>query len=210
MLELALAGLVLVTSGPRANHLPCEPWPSCARPTLEAALVPPALPLSPSLELLVPADADQQQLFEYSDQYMAQLTMHRIASYATLPLFAAQFVAGQVLLADRESPPEWARAMHGPAAGMLAGLFLLNTVTGTLNLIEALPDPEGRTRRTIHGALMLLADAGFVYTGITARQAGRYIENTNTVRVKHRNVAVLSMGIATIGYLMMLRPFRGD
>jgi hypothetical protein len=76
--------------------------------------------------------------------------------------------------------------------------------------MEAMPDPEGRGRRTIHGLLMLVADAGFVATGVTAATAGRYIENTNRLRTTHRRVALASMGVATIGYLMMLPPFRRD
>jgi hypothetical protein len=157
----------------------------------------------------MPADSPQQ-LFEYSDQYSAQATLHRIVSYATLPLFITEFVAGQVLLSNRENPPAWARRVHGPAAGALAGVFLLNTVTGVLNSVEALPDPNGRGWRTAHGLLMLIADAGFVATGVTAATAGRYFENTNRVRTRHRNFAIASMSVATIGYLMMLPPFRRD
>jgi hypothetical protein len=207
LLTLAMAWVLLV---PPSSATPwiCEPRPACevraipvslARLDLDAGRVTP-------VRLTMPADSPRQKLFEYSDQYAAQATLHRIASYATLPLFLTEFIAGQALL----NPPGWAKRIHGPAAGAVAGLFLLNSVTGVLNAMEAMPDPAGRGRRTIHGLLMLIADAGFVATGVTAATAGRYIENTNRVRTTHRKYALASMGVATVGYLMMLPPFRRD
>lgn len=209
MLTLMMAWVLLL---PPTGMLPpsCEPWPECARlavPLLARLPEPPRF-VRP-VQLLAPVDTPPP-LFEYSDQYAAQATLHRIASYATLPLFITEFVAGQALLSNRENPPDWAKRVHGPAAGALAGLFLLNTVTGVLNAVEALPDPNGRTWRTAHGLLMLIADAGFVATGITASTAGRYYEGTNRLRTKHRTMALMSMGVATVGYLMMLPPFRRD
>jgi hypothetical protein len=210
MLALMMALILQVpdTAGPG----PCEPWPACATPVAPPSVVRRARPGQrfPVVRLEAVADTPQQKLFEYSDQYAAQLTLHRIASYAMLPLFAAQFVAGEVLLSNREAPPGWARKVHGPAAGAVAGLFLVNTVTGGLNLIEGLPDPEGRGRRLLHGLLMLVADGGFVATGITAANAGRYVENTNRVKTTHRKIAYASMGVATVSYLIMLPPFRKD
>lgn len=210
MLPLPMAWVLLV-SQPGTVRWVCEPRPACELAEVRVSLArrPDPLAGTKPVRLAMPADSPQQ-LFEYSDQYAAQATLHRIASYATLPLFITEFVAGQALLSNRENPPGWASRIHGPAAGALAGLFLLNTVTGVLNSVEALPDPNGRGWRTAHGLLMLLADAGFVATGITAATAGRYYENTNRVRTKHRNIAIASMSVATIGYLMMLPPFRRD
>jgi len=207
MAWLMLTPVVLSTAPVRS----CEPLPSCAREVIPslARLADPA-DRFPTVRLVLAADTPQQKLFEYSDQYSAQHTLHRIASYATLPLFAIEVVAGQALLSNRERPPGWAKAVHGPAAGALAGLFIMNTVTGGLNIIEAMPDPEGRGRRILHGLLMIAADAGFVATGITAAKAGRYVENTNRVKTTHRTIALSSMGVATIGYLIMLPQLRRD
>jgi hypothetical protein len=212
MFALTMAWLMLTPVVPAALSIgapSCEPLPVCADAVIPslARLADPAERF-PTVRLELPADTPQQKLFEYSDQYTAQLTLHRLASYATLPLFAIEVVAGQALLSNRDHPPGWAKAVHGPAAGALAGLFILNTVTGTLNIIEAMPDPEGRGRRILHGLLMIAADAGFAATGITAAKAGRFVENTNQVKTKHRTIALSSMGVATVGYLIMLPWFR--
>ena len=93
-------------------------------------------------------------------------------------------------------------------AGGIAGLFVVNTVTGGLNAIEARKDPEGKNRRTLHTVLMLLADAGFVITGATAQEreneGGRASTANNTT---HRNVALASMGTALVGVAIMLPIF---
>jgi hypothetical protein len=148
-------------------------------------------------------------LFEYSDAYATRLTIHRIASYATLPLFLAQLITGEALLRDRSSPPEWAGAVHKPVAFGLAGLFVVNTVTGGLNALEAGHDPHADPRATAHALLMLLADAGFVFTGLTVESAGT-VGPLGRIRTKHRKAALISMGFATVGYAIMLPPFRKD
>jgi len=157
----------------------------------------------------VSADTVRQELFEYSDAYATRLTIHRIASYATLPLFAAQVVTGEVLLRDRASPPAWAKSAHGPIAAGLAGLFLINTVTGGLNALEARRDPNASVRGTAHTLLMLLADAGFVFTGLTIESAGT-VGPYGRTRTKHRKAALISMGFATVGYAIMIPPLRKD
>jgi len=213
MVALTMAWLMLtpvVSATVPAPIHSCEPVPSCAHEVIPSlARRADSAHRFPTIRLVLAADTLQQKLFEYSDQYTAQQTLHRIASYATLPLCAIEVVAGQALLSNRERPPGWAKAVHGPAAGALAGLFILNTVTGGLNIMEAMPDPEGRGRRLVHGILMLAADAGFVATGITAARAGRFVENTNRVKTTHRTIALSSMGVATIGDLMLL-PFRSE
>ncbi len=153
-----------------------------------------------------PADDDPApQLVEYSDAYFTRLTIHRWASYLTLPLFAGQYVVGQKLQNGDGS----LRGVHGVLAASVAGLFAVNTITGGLNLIEARKDPEGRNRRTLHSVLMLLADAGFVATGMTAKESenehGGYqgpVTNKN-----HRNIAIASMGTALLSYAIMLPIF---
>src|SRR5688572_26857875 len=143
---------------------------------------------------------------EYSDWYGRRLTIHKWASYATLPLFAFQYVAGKQLYDKSTDAPSWAKTGHGVAATGIAVLFSVNTVTGVWNLWDARKDPEGRKSRTAHAVLMLAADAGFVVTGLLAEKAERSAENRRT----HRNIAISSMAVATVSYLMMLPPFRRD
>lgn len=149
------------------------------------------------------------QLIEYSDGYFTRLTVHKWASYLMLPLFVSEYVVGQKLI--RGEGGDNLRGAHRALAGGIAGLFAVNTVTGGLNAIEAWKDPAGRNRRTIHGALMLLADAGFV---ITAGLAGQREDEGGLVgpvnNDNHRRVAIASMSTALIGYVMMLPIFGGS
>jgi hypothetical protein len=148
-------------------------------------------------------DTARARPFTYSDGYELRQTIHKRASYATLPLFAIQYAAGSQLFDKSTDAPGWAKAVHGPAATGVAALFAVNTVTGVWNLWEARPDPEGRMRRTVHGLLMLVSDAGFTYTGMLAEQA----ESSPDKRRLHRQVAISSMGVATVSYLIMALPF---
>jgi len=142
---------------------------------------------------------------EYSDWYARRLTIHRWASYATLPLFAAQYITGDQLL-KRGRQATTAAHTHGPIATAIAGLFGINTVTGVWNLYDARNDPAGRTRRTIHSLLMLTADAGFVWAGTMADAA----QNSSTIRQRHKRMAMTSMGVSLVSYAIMLPPFRRD
>jgi len=148
-------------------------------------------------------DGASPQLVEYSDAYFTRLTIHRWASYLTVALFASQYIVGQKLMNGDQS----LRGVHGVLAASVAGLFAVNTITGGGNLIEARKDPEGRTRRTLHSVLMLLADAGFVATGATAteREDGYWRGPTNNNR--HRDIALVSMGTALVSYAIMLPIF---
>jgi hypothetical protein len=81
-------------------------------------------------------------------------------------------------------------------------------VTGVWNLWEARKDPNGRKRRVLHGILMLAADAGFAATAAVApgddeeERGARY--SFADARSRHRTVALTSIGIGTVGYLVML------
>jgi len=87
----------------------------------------------------------------------------------------------------------------------LGGLFAVNTVTGTWNLIESRSDPNGRTRLVIHSLLMLASDAGFLATALkTPSSHGLKSINYLADRSAHRNLAIVSVSTATVGYLMML------
>ena len=146
---------------------------------------------------------------QISDQYATRLTIHQIASYATIPLFAAQLIVGTNLYnADSKGAPRpaWAQSAHKPLAYALGGLFAVNTVTGSMNWWETRHQTEGRTWRTIHAALMLASDAGFAYTG----SMGGSARNSFTDRDKHRQWAIASSTVALLSYAMMLSPFRQE
>jgi len=81
-------------------------------------------------------------------------------------------------------------------------LFAVNSVTGVWNLIEARKDPTGRSRRLLHGILMLAADAGFFATAAVAPDSED--PNYSDQRGTHRAVALTSIGIATVGYLVQI------
>ncbi|MEP6989367.1 MAG: hypothetical protein ABJA80_00445 [bacterium] len=143
---------------------------------------------------------------EYSDWYGRRLTVHRWASYLTLPLFAGNYATGQQLLDKGNQAPEWAIRSHGPLATSVATLFGVNTFTGVWNLIDGRNDPNGRKWRTTHAVLMLVADAGFTTAGILSNEA----ERSDSRRRLHRTVALSSIGVSLVSYAMMLKPFRHD
>lgn len=141
-----------------------------------------------------------------SDAYRTRQRIHKLASFAVLPLFAFQYAAGEQLFDKSDAAPEWAKDYHGLAAGGIAGLFALNTVTGGLNWWETRHQAGGRKWRTTHAALMLLAEAGFVATGMLAEDAEESLDK----RRQHRTIALTSMSLASASYLMMLKPLRRD
>ena len=141
--------------------------------------------------------------FEYSEGYKVRAKIHKIASIATLPLFVAEYLVGSNLYNYPGSATDAKRSAHTALAASTGVLFGINTITGVWNLLEARKDPNHRARRTIHGILMLVADAGFAATGATAPESehGRVDDGS---RRAHRALALTSMGIATVSYLMML------
>lgn len=139
------------------------------------------------------------QAFTYSDGYNTRRKIHMAASWATLPLFVGQYIAGQQLY--NGDGGETAKSVHGALAGGVAALFAVNTVTGVWNLWEARQDPNGKSRRLIHGLLMLGADAGFVATGMMAPDDDGEGGSSQSA---HRTVAITSMGVAGASYLYML------
>ena len=153
--------------------------------------------------------APRPKAFEYSDGYRTRLKVHKYASYAMLPLFVAQYAVGQKLYDGTGS--DTTRTVHGVLAASTAALFAVNTVTGVWNMAESRKDPNHRTKRTIHGVLMLVADAGFVATGVMTPHHEREFEDgsfgsssNGTSASTHRSIALASMGVATAAYLMML------
>ena len=174
-----------------------------------------AAPASPRLRFGVADLADQQTprrrtvAFEYSEGYKIRAKIHKVASIATVPLFVAEYLVGQNLYNHPFTHSDSARSAHTALAASTGVLFGVNTITGVWNLIEARKDPNRSTRRTIHGILMLIADAGFAITGATAPESDHdRLEHGGGSRSTHRAIALTSMGIATVSYLLML--FGGD
>lgn len=194
MTSIALAASLLLANGPRTSPPPVPAGPVLVPSRLAAVA---RAPLAP---------AQRDTIIEYSSFYYQRLTVHRWGSYTMLPLFAAQAYVGSQLYAGNTEGNEDAHALL--AAGV-AGLFAVNTVTGLWNLWDGRHDPNDRTRRFTHSALMLLADAGFVATGLLAEGAeddGSGGGGAST----HRAVAIGSMAVSTVGWLMMTDLFRKD
>jgi hypothetical protein len=147
--------------------------------------------------------------FEYSEGYRVRRKIHKYASFATLPLFVAQFAVGEKLYDQGPNADDGLRSTHTALGVGIGALFTVNTVTGVWNWSEGRKDPSHGKRRTLHGILMLVADAGFVATGLLAPESeedegGVTQPPDNSGRSTHRTVAFTSMGIATVSYLIML------
>lgn len=138
---------------------------------------------------------------EVSDAYALRLRIHYLASYATIPLFAVQTIAGNQLYRSGGPTPAWASNLHQVGAAGLGALFTVNTVTGVWNLWDSRSVQEDRTLRWIHSGLMLASDAGFTYAGV---KLGGEAKNSQSARIQHRRWAYISMSTAMVGYATML------
>lgn len=146
---------------------------------------------------------------EVSDSYALRLKIHRYGSYTMLPLFATQFILGSKLLNEREDIVSGERTepvntslrrAHLITALGVGTLFVSNTTTGLWNLYDNRNNPDHRGIRAAHALTMLLSDAGFVYTGhLGVNGKNGTVQDTR----RHRNFALGSMGVATIGASMM-------
>lgn len=156
-----------------------------------------------SLPLDTPV-VERPRAIEYSDDYYTRLTIHRLGSYAMLPLIVAEYSLGENLINDA-SPPGWVKPAHLAVASGMGVLFGVNTATGLWNLWDARHDPEGRTRRTVHTVLMLASDAGFLATAALAPERDHFTDDASfRHRVNaHRGVAIGSFALTTIGGAMM-------
>jgi hypothetical protein len=143
---------------------------------------------------------------EHSQGYYTRLSIHRYASYATIPLFAAEYFVGQKLFNDTNNT-SGLKGVHSGIAVGIYGLFGVNTITGVWTLWESRSDPHKRLRRYVHSILMIASDAGFVATAGSApggdRRTGQSGRNAAGAS-HHRTLAIASFSTATVGYLMML------
>jgi hypothetical protein len=215
----------LVLDGGDAEAAPVNPFLAApapvagANPFLDtAAPVPPATtaslapagPLAAGVAALAaqPTPAARRPIaFEYSDGYYKRLKIHKWASFATLPLFATQVVLGQKLYNGTGS--DSTRSAHTAVAAGTGVLFGVNSVTGVWNLVEGRKDPNRKKKVVVHSILMLVADAGFAVSGFAAphREDGRefgFEGSSGMSRSTHRAIALSSMGVATLSYLVML------
>lgn len=188
---VALDTTVVDLSAPR-------PIPSPPTTAVEAAAPAPRIPS--------PLELGRMRQEDPSDAYYFRLKVHRWSSYAMLPLFAFQYAAGAELYKG-EGAADWAEDWHGVGAAAIASVFAVNVVTGVPNMIEIWNEPRDRKRRLFHASAMLIAAAGFTATGILGDEAE---DEGASGRRLHRNVALGSMGVATLGYLSMLDLFRKE
>jgi len=142
---------------------------------------------------------------EHSDAYQTRARIHKYASFATLPLFAAELALGQSLY-DGPTNAGGRKGAHAVIGTGIIALFGVNTVTGAWNLFgEGWSERDGRTLRLVHGLLMMAAEAGFAATAASAPSSGRNGALTFAAdEVTHRNLAIGSISVGTAGYLLML------
>jgi hypothetical protein len=189
-----------------------EPGELSVESTAPAGTLPLDAPSTPIRALLARSELSSEgeapltpraRAFEYSDGYRLRAKVHKYASVAMLPLFVAQVVVGQKLYNGNGS--DSLRGAHSALAAGTGVLFGVNTITGAWNLYEGRKDPSRRTKRVLHGVLMLVADAGFAATGALApeheREAG--VERGGVSRSTHRTIALSAMGVATVSLLIM-------
>src|SRR5687767_9156823 len=143
----------------------------------------------------VPPQQRRPKAVEVSDWYARRLTLHRRVSYAIIPMFGFQALAGRQIWEKGNLAPDWALTGHRIGAAALATAFTVNAVTGVWNLWDSRSTEEGRALRYVHAASMLAASAGFTYAGaVLSEQA----ETDSGKRKLHWQVAVSSMGLTAV------------
>jgi hypothetical protein len=148
--------------------------------------------------------AQRRRAVEHSDWYYRRLTIHKVASFTTLPLFVTEYYLGDKLYRDKGTGST--KSAHSAVATGLGVLFGVNTITGVWSLWDDRHESEGRARRMTHSILMLASDGGFVATAAMAPggdDRGDFGANNSNDRSRHRAVAIGSIGVATVSYLMM-------
>lgn len=152
--------------------------------------------------LPIPVDTPRKRpkVIQVSDWYSRRLTIHRYVAYATVPVFALQWAAGDRLFKHGDAAPTWAKTMHRAGATTLAAMFTVNTVTGAWNWWDSRSANEGRVLRTIHALTMLGADAAFTYAGA---KLSNEAETSDDKRTLHKEVALSAMGLTVASGLAM-------
>lgn len=197
MLAFGALLLSLGSIAPMRDTLPVQPANDSV-----SVIAGPATSASPSRAVRGPSDSAQgrPKVIELSDWYYRRLTIHRWVAYGTLPVFAAQWMAGQRLYNDSREAPTWAKTTHRVGATLLAGGFTVNTVTGVWNLWDSRSVSQGRALRTVHSISMLVADGLFTYAGAKLSDEA---EQSADKRQLHRTIALSAMGLATFSGVAM-------
>jgi hypothetical protein len=177
---------------------------------IDQLTLPSATPIANSLAAAAAATlvADPQGTrpvaIEYSDAHETRAKIHKYVSWAALPLMAGEFALGEKLYNDPNSINSSSRGVHGAVGAGLIGVFGVQGVTGVWNLVEANQAP-GHTKRLVHGLMMLAAEGGFVAAAVTAPGHNRNdLVNFDANKATHRDIAIVSLGVGTAGWLLML------
>lgn len=186
-------GTAVSGSGPRVASVDSAPPVAAVAPLPQMEIADTAI--APWIRIPTDTPHTRPRAIEISDWYSRRLTIHRYVAYGTIPVFAAQWVAGQQLLKKSRNAPTWAKTTHRVGATMLAGMFTVNTVTGLWNWWDSRAQSKGRVLRTMHAFSMIAADAAFSYTG--AKLANE-AETSQSARNLHHQVALYSMGITVL------------
>jgi hypothetical protein len=165
-------------------------------PATRDSVSPPRIPLTVALD----TPRVRPRAVEVGDWYNRRLTIHRYLSYSVVPIFAAQWVAGNQIYVKGREAPDWAKTTHRAGATALAGIFTVNTVTGAWNLWDSRSAPQGRTLRMVHAISMLASDAGFTYAGV---KLSKDAETDFDKRRLHRTIALSSMAVAVASGVAM-------
>lgn len=220
---IGVIGVLVLGSPASANPRPSSfnlfsttslesPWQASWRSCDEVS-APGSAAAPPAQFLVLPTASLQDQqppalhtaAVEHSDGYQTRAKIHKYASFATLPLFAAEVALGQSLYSG-SGESDSKRGAHAAIGAGIVGLFGVNTVTGAWNMFgEGRRDPEGRTLRLVHGLLMMAADVGFMATWAAAPGSeGQRGATFQSDKSTHRNLAIASISTGTAGYLLML------
>src|SRR5687767_15289715 len=102
-----------------------------------AAQLAAATPSDSSLSTALPPAQGRPKAVQVSDWYGRRLTLHRRLSYAIIPMFGFQALAGRQVWDKGDLAPEWALTGHRIGAAAIAGAFTVNVVTGAWNLWDS-------------------------------------------------------------------------
>jgi hypothetical protein len=202
---MLVLGVLLVIIGGDRVRLTADSVGSRARVAADSgvAIAPVARPDVAASLTAAPVDTPRTRrprAVEVSDWYSRRLTLHRYVAYATIPVFAVQWAAGDRLYKHGSSAPTWAKTSHRVGATSLAGMFTVNTVTGVWNWWDSRSSSNGRVLRTLHALTMLGADGAFTYAGI---KLSNDAETSSSKRREHRTVALSAMGATVVSGVAM-------
>jgi hypothetical protein len=150
-----------------------------------------------------PAQTSRPKTVTFSKGFYTRRKIHKYASYATLPLLAAEGVVGQKLL-DRTDESDSLKSAHSALAAGIGVLFGVETLTGIWNMRNMPKAAPGHNKRFVHGVLMLAADVGFIATAATAPHREERNAQADFDASTHKAVAYTSLGVAAFSYLYML------